>query len=509
MSTRIDCPQCGAGLQVPDHVLGKKIRCPKCQGVVPTPAPAAAEPAEADPVRHGLTPAEPAGPRAAPSPEPPAAKAIDVRPVRKKRRPRRRIGLPGIAVEGGVVKVAVGLVCLVVFGVLGYIAVRAAFRVRPPSPIPAERWQPFEAAGRCKALLPGTPERKNQPVVAGMSVVLHMTQPSRDAVFGVGYSEGLLPPERRNLPAEQLLNDSCDGSAANLAKMGGREVRRESVQLGPYPGKQLVIYIPQADGHMMSRCYLAGGRLYIIMCGGSGYDTSHPDVRRFFESFEILDPGKPPTEPPSGPAPPVARGGAPAPAPASPAPEGAWDVHPPFAADPKLVEPGGTVYLSDLSEFDVQRGPWPLGKGNMGDPEMHAVVVGGHRSPHGLGLHPPDTPAVARVRYALGKRARVFKTAVALNDTAPATGGGVRFVVIGDGKELWQSGVVRQPGRTESCAVDVSTVEVLELRVRAEGSHFGGHAVWVEPRLFRDQKAADEEPPLDLPAADAAGRPGR
>jgi hypothetical protein len=81
--------------------------------------------------------------------------------------------------------------------------------------------------------------------------------------------------------------------------------------------------------------------------------------------------------------------------------------------------------------------------------------------------------------------------------------------VIGDGKELWQSGVVRQPGRTESCSLDVGSVEVLELRVRAEGSHFGAHAVWVEPRLFRDRAAADQEPPLDLPAADPAGRPGR
>jgi hypothetical protein len=208
--------------------------------------------------------------------------------------------------------------------------------------------------------------------------------------------------------------------------MGGREVRRESVQLGPYPGKQLVIYIPQAGGHMISRCYLAGGRLYITMCGGSGYDASHKDVRRFLDSFEILDAGTPPAEPPPGPNPPVARGNAPgpaAPAPSSPAPEGAWDAHPPFAADPKLVESGGTVYLSELHEFDVQRGPWPLGKGNMGDPEMHAVVVGGRRSPHGLGLHPPDVPAVARVRYALGKRARVFKTAVALNDSPGYRGG--------------------------------------------------------------------------------------
>src|SRR5262249_43644316 len=170
---------------------------------------------------------------------------------------------------------------------------RALFRTPAPPDIPDEQWQLAEFPGRCKVLLPGAP-RRDVKAAAGVTMVMHSAQPDKDAVYGVGYMESPLPPHPRSLPAETLLNDACNGSLANLEQMGGREVRRESIQLGPYPGKELVIYIPQASGHMIMRCYLVGGRLYLAMCGGSGYDTDQNNVRRFFESFAILDSGKEP-----------------------------------------------------------------------------------------------------------------------------------------------------------------------------------------------------------------------
>jgi hypothetical protein len=120
-------------------------------------------------------------------------------------------------------------------------------------------------------------------------------------IYGLAYTEGLLPPERRNLPAETLLNDACNGSVANAVQMGGQEVRRESIQLGPYPGKQLIVYIPKGGGHMISRCYLADGRLYVALYGGTGVEEGQKNVTKFLDSFEILNPAQPSVEPPAPP----------------------------------------------------------------------------------------------------------------------------------------------------------------------------------------------------------------
>ena len=58
------------------------------------------------------------------------------------------------------------------------------------------------------------------------------------------------------------------------------------------------------------------------------------------------------------------------------------------------------------------------------------------------------------------------------------------FEVLGDGKRLWESAPVRRAGEPQQCRVAVEGVDVLELRVRAEGSYWSLHAVWLEPRLL-------------------------
>jgi hypothetical protein len=187
------------------------------------------------------------------------------------------------------VPIIVGSVGVVMFIVVCIVLLRVAFSSSAAAEIPDKQWKVQEVAGRCKALFPSTPTQKSQALPGGLSLVMHMAEYSKDSVFGFGYTEGALPPHRLALPAETILNDSCNGSVANAASMGGKEVSRESITLGDYPGKQLVIHIPQAKGHMISRCFLANGRLYMVLCGGTGYDPGHRDVKRFLDSFEILD----------------------------------------------------------------------------------------------------------------------------------------------------------------------------------------------------------------------------
>jgi hypothetical protein len=159
----------------------------------------------------------------------------------------------------------------------------------------------------------------------------------------------------------------------------------------------------------------------------------------------------------------------------------------------KLFTAGPREYLSDLREIDVRAGPWPLSKNGVIGPEKNPIAVGGVRSPKGLGLHPPDRPGYATVKYRLGKQAALFKAAVALNDTAQIVFSQAVFEVYGDDKRLWQSAPVGKGAKAQECSVDVAGVEVLELRVTSQGSHFGLHAVWVEPRLLQKADTLDEK----------------
>src|SRR5207249_3150569 len=94
--------------------------------------------------------------------------------------------------------------------------------------------------------------------------------------------------------------DSCDGSMAFAKENGGKELKRESVSLGDYPGKQLIVKIPSQSAKFIQRVYYAHGRAFIVMIGGRGLEPDHPNVKMLFDSFEILDPGPeaaPKTEP--------------------------------------------------------------------------------------------------------------------------------------------------------------------------------------------------------------------
>jgi hypothetical protein len=156
-----------------------------------------------------------------------------------------------------------------------------------------------------------------------------------------------------------------------------------------------------------------------------------------------------------------------------------------------LFAAGPRVYLSDLEETAVRAGPWPFSNNGVIGPDRHPIKVNGVPSPKGLGLHPPDSPGDAAVSYRLGRQAAVFKAAVALNDTCAFTFSQAVFEVSGDGKRLWQSAPVGKDTPAQECRVDVSGVDVLELRVASQGSHFGLHAVWVEPRLLQKADTPD------------------
>jgi hypothetical protein len=155
------------------------------------------------------------------------------------------------------------------------------------------------------------------------------------------------------------------------------------------------------------------------------------------------------------------------------------------APPPRLFEKGPRVYLADMTERDVKSGPWPFTKnGTVGDGRT-PIRVNDVPSPHGLGMHPPNSPGHAAVKYRLHGQAAVFEAAVAIDDGGNQIRNPAVFEVFGDGKLLWQSAPLASPRQPQECRAEVTGVDVLELRVRAGGSYWGLHAVWVEPRLLQ------------------------
>jgi mono/diheme cytochrome c family protein len=167
----------------------------------------------------------------------------------------------------------------------------------------------------------------------------------------------------------------------------------------------------------------------------------------------------------------------------------------PAAPGARLFSRAPVAYLSDLPEFDVENGEWPFTKnGGLGNGTTRIKVLG-QPSPKGLGMHPPAAPAHAAVKYRLGKQAALFKTTVAIDDTATFCWTPAIFTVLGDGKQLFESKqIAHNHLRTQECTVDVSRVDVLELQVRCQGLNTGVHAVWFEPRLLQRADTPDAGP---------------
>lgn len=198
----------------------------------------------------------------------------------------------------------------------------------------------------------------------------------------------------------------------------------------------------------------------------------------------------------SGPGPAPAPAGGPAPASVGgPAPNGSRPSAFPSTTDAPvrpLFTQRPRVFLADMQEYDVKAGPWPFSK-NGQLPDGRPIKVNGVPSPKGLSMHPPWAPGVASVRYRLGKQAMLFRATVAINDTTNWCWSPATFSLIGDGKPLWQSvGIAHNHDHSQKCSVDVSGVDVLELRVQVANGSDGVHAVWVEPRLLQKADTPDQ-----------------
>ncbi|MFO0823626.1 MAG: protein kinase [Gemmataceae bacterium] len=148
---------------------------------------------------------------------------------------------------------------------------------------------------------------------------------------------------------------------------------------------------------------------------------------------------------------------------------------------PVKTATGEVVYLSDFPTSKVKFGfAPPLLPGFDG-----IVRVQGRNYPHGVFMHPAPNHDVSQNTYTLGKQFTRFNAEVTFNDTGDPNPSPLRFAVLVDGKQKWQSGMVRRGSPPQACDVDVRGADSLSLEVVADGDERGAHGAWLDARLTK------------------------
>jgi len=128
----------------------------------------------------------------------------------------------------------------------------------------------------------------------------------------------------------------------------------------------------------------------------------------------------------------------------------------------------------DLSSMSQGWGTPQIDKSVGGQP----LTIGGRQFVHGVGTH-----AVEEYALDLHGTATRFSAWVGVDDDAQAPGS-VTFQVVGDGKTLWQSGVMRWGEPAKEVSVDLVDVKKLVLLVGDAGDGNGmDHADWAEAKI--------------------------
>jgi hypothetical protein len=112
------------------------------------------------------------------------------------------------------------------------------------------------------------------------------------------------------------------------------------------------------------------------------------------------------------------------------------------------------------------------------------LSLGGKRYERGIGVQAPS-----EIEYDVKGLYDVFSAQVGVDDGNGSDQGSVEFVVLGDGKELWRSGVLKKSDGAKSVKLNISGVERLTLRVTdgGDGARFD-HADWADAKLARGER---------------------
>jgi hypothetical protein len=143
---------------------------------------------------------------------------------------------------------------------------------------------------------------------------------------------------------------------------------------------------------------------------------------------------------------------------------------------------GPITFVSDMKFTPVTNGWGPvetdISNGEKAQGDGHPITIGGRSFARGLGAHAPSN-----VKVDLAGRCSAFEADVGVDDEV-GDAGSVAFQVWGDGKKLYDSGVVRGTQGPAGAYADVEDVQTMKLVVSDGGDGVDNdHADWGNARL--------------------------
>ena len=151
-----------------------------------------------------------------------------------------------------------------------------------------------------------------------------------------------------------------------------------------------------------------------------------------------------------------------------------------------------SVWLSslDLTKMSSGWGKALADKAVQGMP----MSIAGQVFQHGVGTHAPSV-----MHIDLGGGGTEFSAWVGVDDEVNGHAGSVSFHIYGDGKQLWQSGVIRAGQPAKRVELDLKGIKSLTLQVNdgGDGINFD-HADWAEAKFeVANGKPRAAEPPRE------------
>ena len=136
-----------------------------------------------------------------------------------------------------------------------------------------------------------------------------------------------------------------------------------------------------------------------------------------------------------------------------------------------------TVWLDDLDVSPTIQ--------DWGDPHKnqsvdgHGLSIGGQMFAHGLGTHAQSVLFVN-----LKNNAQTFSASVGVDGEITNPAASIEFFVLGDGKVLWQSGVMKAGDAAKNFTVNLAGVKTLMLKVGDAGDGISyDHADWADAKF--------------------------
>lgn len=152
-----------------------------------------------------------------------------------------------------------------------------------------------------------------------------------------------------------------------------------------------------------------------------------------------------------------------------------------------------TVRLSDLDLSYISQG-WGQAQRNRSVTET-PLSIGGKRFDNGIGTH-----AISRFILRLDRKAVNLHAFCGIDDNAKVDRASARFHVLGDGKELWRSPVMRWKQAPVEVNLSIKGVRRLLLTVDDAGDGIDNdHADWADASIDYEGAAPITKPPLEEP----------